>query len=433
MANSVDLAFNVLARDKASQTFDKIGKSSDRLGGKLAKFGKAGAIGAAAAGGAILGKFALDSVKAATEAEEAQKRLSFALGKFPALADTNLQSLQKLNSGLALKTKFDDDAIASGQAVLAQFKLTGKQLEQVTPLLLDYASTTGKDMPSAAQDLGKALLGNAKALKNVGISYKSTGDSTKDFTNITALMREKVGGFADKEGSTAAGKMAILNNQFGELKETVGAKLLPVVGKIAEKTLAFVRGMQDGTGSGGKLRDTIEQVKIKFQAYQPVLQKVGDVLIKIGDFIFTTLIPAWFKLQTTVYGTILNISLTVLDFFTTLTTGAAKAFGWVPGLGDKLQTAAAEMEKFRDKVNATLDGIKDKEIQLRVLTTLDNRIRAGDISGSEAAAISNAARGAASVNLTVNGFVGNERQVVDQMEKALAAKKRSTGFNLAFQ
>ena len=50
--------------------------------------------------------------------------------------------------------------------------------------LLDCANATSKDVPSAAQDVGKALLGNAKALKNIGISYKSTGDSTKDCANI---------------------------------------------------------------------------------------------------------------------------------------------------------------------------------------------------------------------------------------------------------
>ena len=61
------------------------------------------------------------------------------------------------------KTKFDDDAFASGQAVLAQFKLSGKQIENLTPLLADYAAKTGKDLPTAAETLGKSFLGNTRA------------------------------------------------------------------------------------------------------------------------------------------------------------------------------------------------------------------------------------------------------------------------------
>jgi hypothetical protein len=94
---------------------------------------------------------ALDSVKAYVQAEGSQIRLQDAFAKFPKLADTNIGALNRLNSSLALKTKYDDDATASGQAVLAQFNLTGKQITELTPLLQDYAAKTGKDLPTAAQ------------------------------------------------------------------------------------------------------------------------------------------------------------------------------------------------------------------------------------------------------------------------------------------
>lgn len=239
MASNVALAIDILARDKASGVMDKVGSSAENTGkkfGALKKVGVAAAVGV----GAALVKFGKDSVGAYSEAEEAQKRLEFAFQKFPNLADTNIEKLRELNSVLQKKTKFDDDAIASGQAALAQFGITGKQLEQTTPLLLDYADATGKDVTSAAQDVGKALLGNAKALKQVGIFYKSTGDPAKDFTNVTALMRKQVGGFAEKEGQTAAGKAAILKNQFGELEETVGSKLLPIMVRATDVGLKVV-------------------------------------------------------------------------------------------------------------------------------------------------------------------------------------------------
>jgi len=51
-----------------------------------------------------------------------------------------------------------------------------------------------------------------------------------------------------------------------------------------------------------------------------------------------------------------------LDFVQTILDGAAKAFGWVPGLGPKLKTAAGEFSKFRDNVNAKLSGITDQTV-----------------------------------------------------------------------
>lgn len=177
--------------------------------------------------------FGVTSVKEFTAAQESQKALADAFERFPKLAGTSQAELQKLNTELQKKTKYDDDALASGQAVIAQFGVTGDQLKRLTPLLADYASRTGKDIPSAAQDVGKAMLGNAKALKNIGIKYTATGDQAADFENIMGLLNKQVGGFAEKEGTTAAGQAAILENQFGELQEQVGGALVPVLMELA--------------------------------------------------------------------------------------------------------------------------------------------------------------------------------------------------------
>jgi hypothetical protein len=233
------LTFDILARDKASKTIAGVGTTAEKTSKKFNVL-KTAAIGAGIAAAGLAVKFGKDSIKAFAEAEEAQKRLQDAFERFPNIADTNIGRLRDLNTALQKKTKFDDDALASGQAVLAQFKVTGKQLEELTPLVADYASRTGKDIPRAAQDVGKALLGNAKALKNIGIKYQATGNAALDTSNIIGILRKQVGGFAEKEGQTAAGKAAILKNQFGELQETVGSKLVPALSKLAEFALGVL-------------------------------------------------------------------------------------------------------------------------------------------------------------------------------------------------
>ena len=205
----------------------------------MKQFGVAAAAAATAAGVALF-QFARKSVDAFVESEQAQAKLNDAFARFPALADTNIARLQTLNTELARKTRFDDDATASGQAVLAQFQLTGTQLEQLTPLLQDFAAKTGKDLPSAAEDLGKALLGQGRALKEVGIDFEDAGSVGENFTNLTAALRQQVGGFAEQEGKTAAGQAEILKNQWGELEEQAGEKLLPALIKLAEIGLKVV-------------------------------------------------------------------------------------------------------------------------------------------------------------------------------------------------
>jgi hypothetical protein len=186
-----------------------------------------------AAGFAVAGlaaaKFGIDSVRAFAEAERAQLELQFAFEKFPQLADTNAEALNRLNTALMMKTRFDDDAIASAQGLLASFQLTGKQITELTPLLLDYAARTGRDLPSAAEALGKAMLGQGRALKEVGIDFKDAGSLAGNFDQIIAGLREQVGGFAEKDATTAAGKLEMLRNRFGEVQETVGQALMPAL------------------------------------------------------------------------------------------------------------------------------------------------------------------------------------------------------------
>jgi hypothetical protein len=223
-------------------------KGLNRVGDAAAKaerqgkaFKTAVGVGLVVAGAAAI-KFGASSVRAYSEAQTAQNRLQDAFAKFPKLADTNIGALRGLNTELAKKTRFDDDATASGQAVLAQFKLTGQQITQLTPLLQDYAAKTGKDLPTAARDLGKAMLGQGRSLKAVGINFKDSGTAGGNFSQIMTGLRTQVGGFAEKEGKTAAGQAEILKNQFGELQESVGKALLPALLKVGGGLLKVVNG-----------------------------------------------------------------------------------------------------------------------------------------------------------------------------------------------
>lgn len=185
---------------------------------------------------AALVAFGAASVKAYAERSMAQDKLNFALAKSPALMNLNAEALAGYNTELASKVAIDDDVIAGAEAVLARFAQNEDQLKNLTELSADYARVTGTDITTAAGTVGKALLGNTRALKALGISYTATGNAAKDAAAIQQLLNDKIGGFAEQFAGTAQGKLEELNRQFGELQETVGQALLPALETLMDVT-----------------------------------------------------------------------------------------------------------------------------------------------------------------------------------------------------
>lgn len=229
MASS-NLVLSIIAVDKASKTLGGIGNSIGKMSVNTAALG------------ATLVAFGATSIKAFSDSEQAQVKLNDAFEKFPNLADTNVGALNALNAELQKKTRFDDEAYAAGEATLAQYGLTGQQLKDLIPLVADFAAKTGKSLPEASAAIGKALMGQGRALKGVGINFKDAGSTGANFTQIMAGLRTQVGGFAEKEGQTAAGKAEILKNQFGELQEKVGALLVPALGQLIGVLTPLIEG-----------------------------------------------------------------------------------------------------------------------------------------------------------------------------------------------
>jgi hypothetical protein len=288
------LSWDVFYRDHgAERGLKSLGTVTNSL---HANFGKvklgAAALGLAAGAALVTAgraavKFGADSVKAYNEAQKSQFRLQDAFSKFPRLADTSVGALQRYNSELAKKTRFDDDATASGQAVLAQFGLTGQQITQLTPLLQDYAARTGKDIPAAASVLGKALLGKGRALAAVGINFKDAGSRGKNFNQIVDGLRDKVGGFAQREGKTFAGQMEIIKNRFGEWQEALGGKLLPHLQNLTGGLVELMGIAEDVAPAFGELLSVFAGGGTKFGSFAALIRRnraaITDALYGIAD------------------------------------------------------------------------------------------------------------------------------------------------------
>jgi len=301
VAGSVkQLILDIVARDQASATLKKVGDSADQTGKQFDGLGKM----AAKIGGiTAITAFGISSVKAFADAEAAQSQLQLAFAKFPALADTNIGRLQALNAAMQDKAAIDGDSLAAADAVLARFKLTGTEIEKLTPLLVDYATVTGKDAPAAAETLGKALMGNARALKELGIQFTPTGDRAADLATIMGLLEEKVGGAGEAFAQTAGGQIKSLGLAFEDLQEAVGETLMPALSDLLSVARPFasafgalpepVRAVAVAIGMLGAAAIVAGPKMLELKAAVAEAGGMGTVMQAAGSRLLTALTSPW--------------------------------------------------------------------------------------------------------------------------------------------
>lgn len=254
MALSERLAYLIDANaDKAIRTFEKVGTTAEKELGKadarIDKFGvNATRIGAGmlAFSGVAAGAL-LSFANAAEDANQSQLDLQNTLANAPRLAGETAEKFNDLAKALQSKTAADGDAIVSGIAVLGNFGLTAKEIERLTPLLVDYAQFTGKDMSTAATDVGKALQGQGRALRSVGLNLKDAGSEAGNFSQVVDGLAGKVGGFAEREGQTFSGQMQRLKNELGDVQEGLGVGVVGALNTLLGPATRFSGWLSDAS------------------------------------------------------------------------------------------------------------------------------------------------------------------------------------------
>lgn len=217
-------------RNEVRQTGTQAAKSAHQATTAWQRFRKtmgSGLVAGASIAGVVY--FGKRAVEAFAEAEKGQLALQMAMEKFPAVNDVTAASFANLNRELMNTTGADDDLLASAEGILARFRMTGSEIQRLIPLVNDYAIATGRDVPTAATAIGRALMGNARALKELGIDFTRTGDRSQDLEQIMGALERKVGGVGEAFGQTTAGKLAIATQNFQNLQEEIGAALVPAL------------------------------------------------------------------------------------------------------------------------------------------------------------------------------------------------------------
>lgn len=107
-------------------------------------------------------------------------------------------------------------------------KLTENQINDLVPVILDFAAKQKISIEEATGVVTKGLEGNARALKEYGINIKDGSNVTERFGLIMTGLKARVDGAGAAFEKTFPGQLAITREEIVETEKEIGEKLIPL-------------------------------------------------------------------------------------------------------------------------------------------------------------------------------------------------------------
>lgn len=234
MGNARRVVIEFLGEDKSlSTTAAKAENRIGKLGGKMAKVGKIAATGLAA-GVAVAGVALFKMGQAAIEDAAGQARLAKAMQNAAGASKSQIAATEDwiTAQGKALGVADDDLRPALEKLVVATGDV-GKA-QKLASLAMDVSAGTGMSLEMVSKSLAKAQNGQVSGLTRLGISTKDAEGKAISFTEAQRRLAKVHKGQAKDSANTLQGKINRLKLTLSEAGETIGAKLIPLVTKMAD-------------------------------------------------------------------------------------------------------------------------------------------------------------------------------------------------------
>lgn len=224
--------------------------------------------------GTMIGAFAAfsfleGSVTAWDESEQALAQLQATMKSTGGAVGVTTDAMVEQAKALQGLTTFDDDAVIGMQSVLATFKdIKGEIFTGAVPAILDLSQKFNQDLKSSAIQVGKALndpIQGVAALRKIGVGF--TDDQQKMIKSLVETnrmadaqalilneLKSQIGGSAEAAALAGTGPFKQLQNEFGDVREEIGAltvdigrELLPALKSLVSGLSSFVKAVREGT------------------------------------------------------------------------------------------------------------------------------------------------------------------------------------------
>jgi len=318
MAGNRTLKLSILADvDDLKKKLDTSSTEVEGFAGKLEKFGKiAGAafLAAGAAAVAYAGKLAVDGVKAAIEDEAAQVRLATSLENVTGATKAQIKETESYILKTELAYGITDTKLRPSLDRLVRSTKDVEEAQKLQTLAINIAAGTGKDLQAVSEALAKAHDGNFTALKKLGGGIDENIIKSKDFDAATQALSKTFEGQASKQAETFQGRIDRLKVAFEEGKETIGAKLLPVIESFVNIIVNKV------IPNLGKFADY-------FKPITDAIMENKQTFIDFGKFVIDYVVPILTVTLGNALKIVAKIAGGIIDVIADVISGITKAVG----------------------------------------------------------------------------------------------------------
>jgi hypothetical protein len=221
-------------------TFDAAGVNKAQRAFKgLGGVAKVGAIAFAALGTAAT-KFSIDAVQAAAADQKAQLKLAQTLRNVTGATDEAIAATEQFITAQQFATGVSDNQLRPALENLTRATGDVTKAQDLLKLGLDVSAGSGRDLEAISLALARAQGGQFTGLQRLGIIIPENIKKSKDFGKVQEYLNGLFGGQAAVAAGTYEGKLAILRERMGEVQETLGGALIPVLTRFADKVLRDV-------------------------------------------------------------------------------------------------------------------------------------------------------------------------------------------------
>ena len=239
--------------NEANQTVKGFGKdannSMDKLNKTIANVGKT--IIAAFSVREIV-KFSKECFEAYSNQLQQEQKLTEIMRSRIGATDAEIASVRALGSEQQKLGVVGDEVALAGAQQLATFARNTDTINTLIPAMENLAvqqhgvNVSSGDMTNIANLMGKALQGQVGALTRVGISFTEAqekvlkyGTEQERAATLAQVITDNVGNMNEVLAQTPEGKIQQVKNTLGDLQETLGSALAPVITDIASAVSKF--------------------------------------------------------------------------------------------------------------------------------------------------------------------------------------------------
>lgn len=187
---------------------------------------------------------------------EVETKLATVMRQRMEASEADIDAIKQLASAQQELGVIGDEVQLAGAQQIATFLSQRSSLEALIPAMNDLLAqqkglkTTGEDAVTVANLMGKAMQGQASALRRVGITFTAAQEQVLKYGNesqraamLAEVITDNVGHMNAELAKTDAGKAQQMANAIGDIKEVVGSwfeSIEPAIAAVNEFGMALM-------------------------------------------------------------------------------------------------------------------------------------------------------------------------------------------------